>query len=81
MARKRTITKKKDSGTIKNIFSLLYYSTSGKIFLFIFFWSLLLSINILVTENVMDKFLFLTGIEILAFTVVVWIYFLFRNKK
>jgi len=81
MARKRTTTRKKESGTMKNIFSLLYFSAPGKIFLFIFFWAFLLSVNILITENIMDRFLLVTGVEILIFTVIVWVYFLFRNKK
>lgn len=80
--RKSTRNKKSPAGSlVRDLISLFIYSSAGKMILFITAVILLTSLNILITGNDIDRFFFLTGIQILFITIVMWVYFLFKNKK
>jgi len=77
MARRKRKTK---SNIFKNLFTLIYWSSFGKIIIFLIIVSFVIICNILITKNSIDKFLTLTGAELLILIIILWISFLFKKK-
>lgn len=81
MAKRKKKKTKKNSSGIKNIFVLILSSPIGKLAVFLVAVTGILSFNILLTKNVMEQFLFLTGIQIIIAILIFWTLFIFRYRK